>query len=194
MGRANRTEGRTKSKSIEFNKAPKCNAQTDVEKSKWMKRSRDISVSVVSRLRAGRPAFNSRQGQDILFVCLHVHTGSGAHTNSYLIGTRGSSPGVKWSGSEAGHQLQSPYIFRAWCLVKCRILFHGGAKIAQRFSAGLRAGWSKVRVLVGTGNFSLHCRVHTGCGAHPSTYPMGTRGSLRGGKSAGAWSWPLNYF
>jgi hypothetical protein len=42
------------------------------------------------------------------------------------------------------------------------------------------------------GNFSLHHRVHNGSGAHPASYPMGTRGSFPGGKAAGAWSWPLN--
>jgi hypothetical protein len=28
-------------------------------------------------------------------------------------------------------------------------------------------------------------------GAHPASYPMGTRVSFPGGKAAGAWSWPL---
>jgi hypothetical protein len=36
------------------------------------------------------------------------------------------------------------------------------------------------------GNFSLHHRVQNGCGAHPASYPMGTRGSFLGGKAAGA--------
>jgi hypothetical protein len=40
------------------------------------------------------------------------------------------------------------------------------------------------------GNFSLH-RVQNGSGAHPASYPMGTRGSFPGGKAAGAWSLPL---
>jgi hypothetical protein len=42
-----------------------------------------------------------------------------------------------------------------------------------------------------SGNFSLHHRVQTGSGAHPASYPMGTRDSFPGGKAAGAWSWPL---
>jgi hypothetical protein len=41
------------------------------------------------------------------------------------------------------------------------------------------------------GNSSLHHRVQNGSRAHPASYPMGTRGSLPGGKAAGAWSWPL---
>jgi hypothetical protein len=50
---------------------------------------------------------------------------------------------------------------------------------------------SRVRFLAGAGNFSLHHRVHNGSGAHPASYPMGTRGSFSRGKAAEAWSWPL---
>jgi hypothetical protein len=49
----------------------------------------------------------------------------------------------------------------------------------------------RVRFPAETGNFSLHHRVQNGSGAHPASYPMGTRGSFREGKAAGAWSWPL---
>jgi len=28
-------------------------------------------------------------------------------------------------------------------------------------------------------------------GAHPASYPVGTKGFLPGGKAAGVWSWPL---
>jgi len=38
---------------------------------------------------------------------------------------------------------------------------------------------------------SLHHRFQTGSGAHPASYPMGTRVSIPGGKAAGSWSWPL---
>jgi hypothetical protein len=34
---------------------------------------------------------------------------------------------------------------------------------------------SKVRFPAEAGNFSLHRRVQNGSGAHPSSYPMGTR-------------------
>jgi hypothetical protein len=47
-------------------------------------------------------------------------------------------------------------------------------------------GGSRVRFPVGAGNFSLHHRVQNGSGAHPASYPMGTRGSFPGGKAAGA--------
>jgi hypothetical protein len=36
---------------------------------------------------------------------------------------------------------------------------------------------SRVRFLAGAGNFSLHHRVRNSSGAHPASYPMGTRGS-----------------
>jgi hypothetical protein len=38
----------------------------------------------------------------------------------------------------------------------------------------------------GAGNFSLHHRIHNGSGAHPASYPMGTRGSFLGSEAAGA--------
>jgi hypothetical protein len=46
--------------------------------------------------------------------------------------------------------------------------------------------YSRVRFLAGAGNFSLHHRVQNGSGAHPASYPMGTRGSFPGGKAAGS--------
>jgi hypothetical protein len=45
---------------------------------------------------------------------------------------------------------------------------------------------SRVRFPAGAGNFSLHHRVQNGSGAHPASYPVGTRGSLPGGKATGA--------
>jgi hypothetical protein len=41
---------------------------------------------------------------------------------------------------------------------------------------------SRVRFPVGAGNFSLHHSVQNGSGAHPASYPTGTRGSFPGGK------------
>jgi diadenosine tetraphosphate (Ap4A) HIT family hydrolase len=38
--------------------------------------------------------------------------------------------------------------------------------------------------IAGTWNFSLHQRVQNGSGAHPASYPMGTRVSFPGGKAA----------
>jgi hypothetical protein len=51
---------------------------------------------------------------------------------------------------------------------------------------GLDDRGSRVRVPAGAGNFSLHYRVQNGSGAHPASYPMGTRVSFPGGKVAGA--------
>jgi hypothetical protein len=65
-----------------------------------------------------------------------------------------------------------------------------GAGTAQWYSAGLRAGWW-VRIPAEVGNFSRH-RVQTGSGAHPASYPMGTRGSLPGGKAAADHSPPCS--
>jgi hypothetical protein len=39
--------------------------------------------------------------------------------------------------------------------------------------------------------FFLHHRVQTGSGAHPASNPKVMIGSFPGGKSDGAWSWPL---
>jgi hypothetical protein len=51
---------------------------------------------------------------------------------------------------------------------------------------GLDVRGSRVRFLAGAENFSLHHSVQNGTGAHPASYPMGTRGSFSGGKAAGA--------
>jgi hypothetical protein len=64
-------------------------------------------------------------------------------------------------------------------------------------SVGIALGYrlddrgSSVRFPAGAENFSLHHRVQNCSGAHPASYPMGTRGSFLGGKAVGAWSWPL---
>jgi hypothetical protein len=52
-------------------------------------------------------------------------------------------------------------------------------------------GQSGVRAPAGAGNFSLHHRVQTNSGAHPASYPMGTRSSFPGTKAACVWGWPL---
>jgi hypothetical protein len=58
-------------------------------------------------------------------------------------------------------------------------------------SVGIALGYglddrvSRVQFPAGAGNFSLHHRIHNGSGAHPTSCPMGTRGSFPGGKAAG---------
>jgi hypothetical protein len=51
---------------------------------------------------------------------------------------------------------------------------------------GLDDRGSGVRFPAGAGSFSLNHRVQNGSGAHPASYPMGTRGPFPGGKAAGA--------
>jgi hypothetical protein len=51
---------------------------------------------------------------------------------------------------------------------------------------GLDGRGFRVRFPAGAGNFSLHHRVQNGSGAHPVSYPMGTRSCFPGGKAAGA--------
>jgi hypothetical protein len=49
---------------------------------------------------------------------------------------------------------------------------------------GLDYRGSRVRFPVRDGNFSLHQRVQTDSGAHPTSYPKPTRGSSPGNKAA----------
>jgi hypothetical protein len=58
--------------------------------------------------------------------------------------------------------------------------------IALRYGLGDRG--SGVRFPAGAGNTYLHRRFQNGSGAHPASYPMGTRGFFPGGKTAGAWN------
>jgi hypothetical protein len=51
---------------------------------------------------------------------------------------------------------------------------------------GLDERGSRVRFPAEARNFSLHHSVQNGSGAHPASYPMGTRGSFPEGKAAGA--------
>jgi hypothetical protein len=65
-------------------------------------RSRDSSVGIETGYGAGRPGYDSRQGQEIsLLHC--VQTGSGAHPSSQPMGTGGSFPKVKRQEREADH-------------------------------------------------------------------------------------------
>jgi hypothetical protein len=96
----------------------------------WMQGS---SVSVVIRLQAGRPRFDSwRRHRRNSFLRHRVQTGSGLHPASYLMGTGGSFAGNKAAGSWSWQLTPSSaevknswsytstptYVFIAWCLVK----------------------------------------------------------------------------
>jgi hypothetical protein len=52
----------------------------------------------------------------------------------------------------------------------------------SRYSDGLRAG------LPGKGQETFLDSIHTGPGAHPASYPVGTRDDFPGGKAAKAYS------
>jgi hypothetical protein len=64
-------------------------------------------------------------------------------------------------------------------------------KMSRDSSVGIALGYglddrsTRVRFPAGAGNFSLYHRVQNGSGAHPASYPMGTRVSFPGCKAAG---------
>jgi hypothetical protein len=59
---------------------------------KW--KSRGSSVSIVTRLGAGRPEFDTRQELGFFLILHRFHTGSGAHPASYTMGTVGKAAGA----------------------------------------------------------------------------------------------------
>jgi hypothetical protein len=71
------------------------------------------------------------------------------------------------------------------------ILKSRGSSVGTALGCGLDDRGSMVRFRERARNFSLHHRVQNGPGAHPDSYPIGTRGSFPGSKAAGAWSSPL---
>jgi hypothetical protein len=64
--------------------------------------------------------------------------------------------------------------------------FLRGHHVIVALGYGLDDRGSRVRFPVGAGHFSLHHSVQNGSGAHPASYPMGTRGFFPGGKATGA--------
>jgi hypothetical protein len=69
-----------------------------------------------------------------------------------------------------------------------RIFWSRDSAVGKATGYVLDDGGVGVRVPVGS-RFSLLHVVQTGSGAHPASYPMGTRGSFLGGKAAEAWSY-----
>jgi hypothetical protein len=71
------------------------------------------------------------------------------------------------------------------CSTKVQKIYHSYVPSHGTGRARWATGWTTgVRFPVGAENFSIHHRVQTGSGAHPASYPMGTRGSSPGGKAA----------
>jgi hypothetical protein len=69
------------------------------------------------------------------------------------------------------------FLFKNFCRV--------GIGIAQWYSVGLRAGWSRVLVPARAGNFSLCHRAQIGSRAHPASYAVDTGDSFPGSKRPG---------
>jgi hypothetical protein len=66
------------------------------------------------------------------------------------------------------------------------VYIQGDNSVGIALGYGLDDRGFSIRFPAGAGNFSLHHRVQNGSGAYPASYPMGTRGSLPGCKTAGA--------
>jgi hypothetical protein len=109
---------------------------------------------------------------------------------------------MKRSGQEADHSLpSSASVKNAWSytstpsirpMARCSIKGRGTnlplphPHSSVRIALGLDDRGSWVRFPAGAGNFSLHHCVQNGFGAHPASYPMGTRGFFSGGKATRA--------
>jgi hypothetical protein len=117
-----------------------------------------------------------------------VQTDSGAHLDSYPRGTGGSLR------LQSGRSVKLISVLHLQPnSIMCGYL-HLRLLYAKRrdSSVGIALGYrlddrgSRVRFPEGAGNSSLHYRVQNVSGAHPASYPMGTRVSFPGGKAVGA--------
>jgi hypothetical protein len=66
------------------------------------------------------------------------------------------------------------------------VILSSGGSVGIALGYGLDDRGFRVRFPAGAGNFSLYHRVQNGSGAHPTSYPMGTRDSFPGAKAAGS--------
>jgi hypothetical protein len=69
--------------------------------------------------------------------------------------------------------------------IRLDLLMIRDSSVSIALGCGLDDLGSRVRFPAGAGDFSLHRRVPNGSGAHPASYPMGTRGYFPGGKAVG---------
>jgi hypothetical protein len=60
------------------------------------------------------------------------------------------------------------------------------SSVGIALGCGLDDRGSRVRFPAAAGNVSLHHRIKNDSGAHPASYPIGTRGSFPRDKAAGA--------
>jgi hypothetical protein len=70
----------------------------------------------------------------------------------------------------------------ALSVLSCRAVI---TQWVYRWATGWTIGFLKIRFSAGAGNFSLHHCVQNCSGAHPTSYPVGTRGSFPGCKRPG---------
>jgi hypothetical protein len=84
--------------------------------------------------------------------------------------------------------IPTPYFFKVHFSIILQFMESHDSLVSIALGYGLDDQGSRVWFLAGAGNFSLHHCIQNGSGAHPASYPMGTRGSFPGGKAAGAWS------
>jgi hypothetical protein len=70
-------------------------------------------------------------------------------------------------------------------IVSCYPDTNRGSSVGIATGYGLHDRMIGFRFHTGAGKFSLHYHVQTGSGAHPASYPMGTRGSFLGIKRPG---------
>jgi hypothetical protein len=97
--------------------------------------SRNNSVSIATRLRAGRPGFDFQRGQGTFLFATALRSALGSTQLPIQCVSGALSLGVKWPGREADHSFPSsadvknawsyistlPHVFMGWCLAKYRI-------------------------------------------------------------------------
>jgi hypothetical protein len=153
--------------------------------------SRNCWVSVMTRLRVGRPRFDSWQEQWSFCLLPRPHrlwVPPSLLSDKY----RGNFPGGRgfraWSWPLTHLHPRSGKVKIHVCSIQSGDTRWHLQSVGIALGYGLDERASRVRFPAGAGNFSHHHRIQNGSGAHPASYPMGTRCFLPG---AGAWSWPL---
>jgi hypothetical protein len=90
------------------------------------------------------------------------------------------------------HGSVTNYLHHYHIISVCNFVNFGLRKESRDSSVGIALGYgldnrgSRFPFPAVAGIFSLYNRVQNGSGAHPTSYPMGTRGYFPGGKAAGA--------
>jgi hypothetical protein len=122
------------------------------------------------------PEWQSSKAEAKLSPCLIKHGGMKTW------GRRGAVPHILNLSNRWRRQLSSSRLIQS----KSR-----DTSVGIALGYGLDVWGSRAWFPARAGNFFLHHRVQNGSGAHPASYPVGTRGCFPGAKAGGAWSWPL---